>query len=70
MTTDTENPGIQDGSVQKDIDRQIQLHHKCLGPGMTLRLIPSSLHPNHTLFLTLTAGPIATQTSEASRDRQ
>lgn len=61
MMRETEDPGIQEGVVQKEIDL-----HAPSAPGMTPTLVPSYLPPI-IVFLTLMAGPTAPQTHQAFR---
>lgn len=45
MTRDSEDPGIQDGGVQKEMD-----HHVPIAPGRTLTLVPGCLPPTTLCF--------------------
>lgn len=59
MMRETEDPGLQEEGVQKEIEL-----HVPSAPGRTPTLVPSYLPPV-TVLLTLTAGPTAPQTHQA-----
>ena len=64
MTREIEDPGIQEGGVQKETDLDAPS-----APETTLTSVPSGLPPI-TLLLTLTAGPTAPQTCRAFGGRR